>query len=124
MKGEFAMGTSREELKAKLLVRAEAAIDEMLADKRLHEQMTLSEIEQVVGQSEADFRQAALEEIMALQQETPAICPMCGGQLKNKGKRRKQVVSLRGEVEIERSYYQCPSCKRGYFPPGSPVGTE
>jgi uncharacterized protein with PIN domain len=118
------MPTSRKELKAKLLARAEAAIDEMLGDERLHEQMTLSEIEQVVGQSEAEFRQAALEEIIALQQETPTTCPLCGGKLENKGKRRKQVVSLRGEVEIERTYYQCQSCKQGYFPPGSPVGTE
>ena len=112
------MLTSREELKAKLLARAEAAIDELLHDERLHERMTLSQIEQVVGQSEADFRQAALEEIIALQQEKLTSCPLCGGRLENKGKRRKQVVSLRGEAEIERTYYQCHACGRGYFPPG------
>jgi YgiT-type zinc finger domain-containing protein len=113
----FSMPTDREELKTKLLAKAEATIDELLKDERLHEKMTLSEIEQVVGQSEADFRQAALEEIIALQQETPTSCPLCGGQLANKGKRRKQVVSLRGETAIERTYYQCQQCGRGYFPP-------
>ena len=118
------MPTHREELKAKLLARAEVAINDMLEDERLHEKMTLSEIEQVVGVSETDFRQAALEEIMALQQETPTTCPMCGGKLANKGKRHKQVVSLRGEAAIERCYYPCQSCQRGYFPPGSTVGTE
>ena len=118
------MPTRREALKAKLLARAEATIDNLLEDERLHEKMTLSEIERVVGVSEADFRQAALEEIIALQQETPTTCPICGGKLENKGKRRKQVVSLRGEAEIERTYYQCQSCKRGYFPPGSTVATE
>jgi uncharacterized protein with PIN domain len=111
------MPTSREDMKAKLLARAEAAIEALLSDKRLHEKMTLSEIEQIVGGSEADFRQGALEEIIALQQETPTTCPLCGGKLENKGKRRKQVVSLRGEATIERSYYQCQSCQRGYFPP-------
>jgi uncharacterized protein with PIN domain len=113
----MAMPTNREDLKAKLLARAEATIEAMLSDERLHEKMTLSEIERIVGGSEADFRQAALEEILALQQETPTTCPLCGGKLENKGKRGKQVVSLRGEVAIERTYYQCQSCQRGYFPP-------
>lgn len=112
----MSMPSSREKSKAKLLARAEAAIDERLKDERLHEKMTLSEIEQVVGGSEADFRQAALEEIIALQQDTPSTCPRCGGKLDNQGKRRKQVVSLRGETTIERPCYQCQSCGRGYFP--------
>lgn len=112
------MTIRHEDLKAHLLARAEAAIDALLKDERLHEQMTLSAIEQVVGGSEADFRQAALEEIIAMQQDTPSTCPLCGGNLDNKGKRRKQVVSLRGETIIERTYYQCQQCGRGYFPPG------
>lgn len=112
------MPSSREALRAKLLARAEAAIDEMLKDERLHEKMTLSEIEQIIGRSEADFRQAALEEIIARQQDTPSHCRLCGGQLENKGKRSKQVISVRGETSIERTYYQCQQCERGYFPPG------
>ena len=115
---ENTMPSSREELKATWLARAEVAIDKLLQDERLHEKMTLSEIEQVVGGSEADFRQAALEEIIAMQQETPTTCPLCGGSLTNKGKRHKHVVSLRGETTIERTYYQCQQCGRGYFPPG------
>jgi YgiT-type zinc finger domain-containing protein len=113
----MAMPSSREELKAKLLARAEAVIDEMLQDEGLHEKMTLSEIEQLIGGSEADFRQAALEEIMAIQQDTPITCPLCGGQLENTGQRSKQVVSLRGETRIEQAYYQCQQCGQGYFPP-------
>jgi YgiT-type zinc finger domain-containing protein len=111
------MASSREEMKAKLLARAEVAIEAMLQDERLHEKMTLSEIEQLIGGSEADFRQAALEEIIAMQQDTPITCPVCGGKLENKGKRRKQVVSLRGETCLERTYYQCQQCGHGYFPP-------
>jgi len=104
-------------LKAKLLAQAEAAIDKMLADERLSDQMTLSEIEAVVGVSEADFRQRALEEIIATQQEKAKTCPLCGSALRNKGKRKKRVVSLRGESEIERTYYQCETCQKGFFPP-------
>jgi uncharacterized protein with PIN domain len=111
------MTTDRDKLRAKLLARAEATIDELLKDERLHEKMTLREIEEIVGQSEADFRQAALEEIIALQQATATRCAVCGGRLENKGKKPKQVVSLRGEMQIERTYYQCQACGRGYFPP-------
>jgi hypothetical protein len=35
--------------------------------------MTLSDIEAVVGVSEADFRQRALEEIVAIQQGSPKV---------------------------------------------------
>jgi YgiT-type zinc finger domain-containing protein len=111
------MATRRDELKAKLLAKSEAAIDELLKDERLHERMTMSEIEQVVGAPEAAFRQAALEEIIALQMTSSKVCPLCGGTLENKGKRPKQVVTRRGETRIERTYYQCQHCGRGYFPP-------
>lgn len=112
------MSTNRDDLKAKLLAQAEAAIDKMLSDERLNDQMTLSDIEAVVGVSEADFRQRALEEIITMQQESAKTCPLCGTQLRNKGKRKKRVVTLRGETEIERQYYQCETCQTGYFPPG------
>ena len=112
------MSINRDDLKAKLLAQAEATIDKMLSDERLNEQMTLSDIEAVVGVSEADFRQRTLEEIIGMQQESDKTCPLCGHQLRNKGKRKKRVVTLRGETEIERNYYQCETCQKGYFPPG------
>ncbi len=111
------MSKKKEDLKAQLLAQAETTIDKILSDERLSEKMTLSDIESIVGGSEADFRQRVLEEIIAIQQETPTTCPMCGGKLRNKGKRTKRMVTLRGETEIERSYYQCEACNKGYFPP-------
>jgi uncharacterized protein with PIN domain len=80
--------------------------------------MTMSEIEAVIGASEGDFRQRALEEIIATQQENAKTCPQCGNGLRNKGKRKRWVVTLRGESEIERTYYHCETCQKGYFPPG------
>lgn len=109
--------TKRDELKAKLLAQAEAAIDRLLSDARLNEQMTLSDIEAVVGISEVDFRQRALEEIIGMQQASARMCPLCGSQLRHKGKRHRRVVTLRGETEVERNYYQCETCQTGYFPP-------
>lgn len=68
--------------------------------------MTLSELEAVVGVLEADFGQRALEEIIGMQQESVGKCPRCGSQLRNKGKRNKRVVTLRGETEVKRNYDQ------------------
>lgn len=43
------MSTNRDDLKAKLLAQAEAAIDKRLSDERLNGQMTLSDIEAVLA---------------------------------------------------------------------------
>jgi YgiT-type zinc finger domain-containing protein len=111
------MDAKREAIKAKLLAKAEVTIDKMLNDERISEEMTLSAIETVIGVSEADFRQATLEEIIAMQKTRAKSCPMCGAKLLNKGKQRKQVVTVRGETTLERNYYECPTCQKGYFPP-------
>jgi len=111
------MSNQREELKTRLLARAEATIERMLGDGRVSDRMTLSEIEQVIGESGADFRQAALEEMVSMQGEHPSQCPVCAGRLQNRGKRKKQLISLQGETTVERNYYRCQECGRGYFPP-------
>lgn len=112
------MSIKHEAIKAKLLARAEAAIDKMLEDERVSETMSLSAIEAVIGVGESDFRQAALAEMIAMQKTTAKMCPLCGEKLNNKGKQYKRVVSKRGEVRLERNYYECRACRKGYFPPG------
>jgi uncharacterized protein with PIN domain len=79
--------------------------------------MTLSEIEDVIGDLENDFRQRVLREVMDEQEEQAMTCPDCGGQLRNKGKHSKRLVTMRGETDIERNYYQCEACGKGIFPP-------
>lgn len=105
------------ELKAKLLAEAEAAIEKMLWDKRVSEQMTLTEIEDVIGEMEVDLRQRVLTELLGEQVPHGLSCSECGGKLRNKGKQRKRMVTLRGESDLERGYYQCESCGKGIFPP-------
>jgi len=108
-----------EEVKAKLLVEAEKAIDEMLSHRAFDEAMTLSEMEQVVGEVEAEISQALMQGLVnGNWKQKSDGCPDCGGKLRNKGKRRKPLVTVRGEIEVERDYYVCTECGRGYFPPG------
>jgi uncharacterized protein with PIN domain len=54
----------------------------------------------------------------------PLCCPECQGPLQNKGKKARSVLHREGEVQLERDYYYCPGCRRGFFPPGPAVGTD
>ena len=51
-----------------------------------------------------------------------ARCPTCKQTMEDRGRRTRTVRGPEGPVELERSYYYCPSCKEGIFPPGQ--GTE
>ncbi len=108
---------NKEELASILLAKAEASIAEVLKDERLSDHMTLSAIEKVVGDGGDSFRQSVLEEIAKVQHHTPTSCSECGGKLRNKGKRRKQVVTSQGDLTLDRTYYQCETCRTGHFPP-------
>lgn len=111
------MSNKKDELKAKLRAETEKALEKMLSDERLSPHMTLTEIEDVIGDLESDFRQRVLREVLGEQEEQAMTCPDCGGRLRNKGKHRKRLVTVRGETDVERSYYQCEACGKGVFPP-------
>jgi hypothetical protein len=111
------MPKKKEDLKTKLLAEAEASIEKMLSDERLSDEMTITEIEDVIGDLETDFRERVLSEVMGEQSSNVVNCPDCGGNLRNKGKLGKRLVTLRGEVDLKRNYYQCEACGKGIFPP-------
>ena len=115
------MPTSRETLKAQLLAQAEAAIDELLAKKKVAAVASLADIEQVVRQAGDTIQEAMTT---ALLQESGAeltaqwpTCPTCGQRLLAKGKRSRRVVTETGEAVIVRDYYYCRHCRKGVFPP-------
>ncbi len=116
------MSKQREELKAKLLSEAETAIDKMLSDQRMSQHMHINDIEDLIGDTEGAFRESVLRELMSVQDGTSPACGDCGGRLRNKGKRKRRVLTLRGEAEIERKYYQCQDCGKGFFPLDEQLG--
>mgnify|MGYP000221081065 CR=1 FL=1 len=111
------MPMPKDDLKAKLLAQTEATLEKMLSDSRVSEKMTITEIEDVIGDAEKEFRERVLAEMVDIQEERILNCPDCGGKLRNKGKQSKHLVTLRGETDVERSYYQCETCGTGLFPP-------
>jgi len=46
------------------------------------------------------------------------VCPDCGQAMSYKGKPKREVTHLEGELEIARAYYYCADCESGLFPPG------
>ena len=116
------MARRHEELKAKLMAKAEAVIDEMLINRKDPKEATLSDIEQAVLVAGQRLEQELTAELVAestgeVEGEWPK-CPECGGRMKAKGKRAKRLVTGQGEVKLEREYYYCAGCRKGIFPPG------
>jgi DNA-directed RNA polymerase subunit RPC12/RpoP len=120
------MPSNKEDLKAKLMAEAEAAITALLKDERVSDKMTLSEMEAVVGKLGEKLLQATMQRLVEEAKESEGVkhCKRCGRQLRYKGKKPRRVVTLRGEVQLERNYYVCSTCDTGVFPPGSAVAGE
>lgn len=115
------MSDQQAELKTRLKAEAEAAIEELLAKRKAPAGASLADIEQVVRAASLQFEQALTAELLAesaAELPTWPTCPQCEQKMKNKGKRRRRVVTETGEVEIERHYYYCAACRQGFFPPG------
>jgi len=112
------MSTTSNDLEKRLQKRAQEAIERLLEQKAGRRDMSMSEMEDLVGDFEIEVRQSLMQELVAdTQVSHSGLCEACGGKLRYKGKKPKQVVTMRGEVKVERDYYQCEQCRRGYFPP-------
>ncbi len=119
------MPQSQDELEARLLEQAQIAIRKLLSQKDGRRDLTMTEMEDLVGELEVELRQAVMQQLVD-DSQTPeqGLCPNCGGKLHNKGKRKRKVITFRGEIEVERNYYVCRDCGEGYFPPRSAMGIE
>jgi len=113
------MSTTSDDLEKRLHKRAQEAVEKLLEQKAGRRDLSLSEMEDLVGDFEIEIRQSLMQEMVADAQATQqGLCEACGGKLRSKGKKPKQVVTVRGEVKVARDYYQCERCGTGYFPPG------
>jgi DNA-directed RNA polymerase subunit RPC12/RpoP len=115
------MSKTDAELEARLRGKAEAAIAKALAERKLPAEASLADIEQTAMRAGREIEQAiaqALAEECAAEVPAWPTCPACGQKLKNKGQRRRQIVTEAGEIEVERTYYHCAACGQGFSPPG------
>ena len=114
------MSHNRNELEQRLRAKAEEAIRQLLANLPDKSELTLTDMERLVGEMGRDIMQETLQEVAQGEQVEPEIvvCTSCQIAMHKRGKRKKRVETLRGEIEIERQYYVCPQCGAGTFPPG------
>jgi uncharacterized protein with PIN domain len=112
------MSSCQEDLEIRLLKQAHTAIGKLLDQKGGRQDLSLIEMEDLVGDFEVNLRQTVLQEwVNEIPAQDVRICHECGGKLRYKGQKTKRVETVRGEVEVERDYYHCAECGRGYFPP-------
>ncbi|GAC1528740.1 MAG: hypothetical protein NVS2B16_36370 [Chloroflexota bacterium] len=87
--------------------------------RRAHPNATFREMEQAVEAQVAAMRTAMLQEIATDREETLEFCPQCGRRMRRRGERTRDLEVPGGQpVELSRSYYTCPHCELGLFPPG------
>jgi uncharacterized protein with PIN domain len=117
------MKKSAEELKAEFLAGAEELFDELMEWDENTPDVTLTQLEEVVLKMRKrlgeQMAQAVVERQENRQPAEKQICPECGGEMIDKGQKDNHVESMLGGIELERSYYYCPKCRKGDFPPGS-----
>ena len=113
------MPNDHEELEKQLRAKADEAIRKLLAKLPDKSKLTMTDIENLVGEMGHEVTQGATEAITQREQAEPAemICEACQVRMEKRGKRKKRVVTKRGEIELERQYYVCPDCNAGVFPP-------
>lgn len=113
------MPLNKAELKVKLLAAYEAQLDKQLTN--LNEELSLDEIEDIAldarRQVSEDITQALVNH-QSKRIQPDEYCARCGGRMRNKGRKRRRVLTRSGEVEVERTYYYCETCQTGHFPPG------
>ena len=113
------MPHKHEELEKQLKAKAEESIRKLLEKLPDKSELTMTDIENLVGEMGHEVTQGATQAIAQREQAefSEVICETCQVRMHKRGKRKKQVVTKRGEIELERQYHVCPECNAGVFPP-------
>lgn len=112
---------TRAERKAALMAQAEAVVNELLDWTEKTKDPTLTEIEDVVLNLRQRLGQGLTESALEAQAHGEPLqfpaCPQCHQPMQPKGRKKKKIVTAAGEVDVIRSYFYCPHCEQGLFPP-------
>ncbi len=120
-KKQTARKKTRAEKKAELMAQAEAIAEELLDWTEKTKDPTLTEIEDVVLVLRQRMGRHLTKTVLESQANAEPLqfptCPHCHQPMQPKGHKTKRVVTAAGEVDLVRSYFYCPQCEQGLFPP-------
>ena len=52
--------------------------------------------------------------------EDESICPQCGNHGRYRGTRERELIGRRGPVTVTEPEYDCPCCRKAFFPDDQP----
>ena len=110
------------EIEERMMAEAQRAIKALLSQRQPSDELTLTEIEQLVRQAGGEIMEgmtASLVEASQDKQQVPGPgCPHCGQEMAYKGHQEKNLTTDTGKARLRRAYYYCDACEVGLFPPG------
>jgi len=115
------------------MAKAEEVFEKAIASGMEADELGLSEIEETVEGLKFELTGTLVESVVEVRNKGERgpgpRCERCGGEMRYKGKKRREVVTSQGKIELERAYYYCDKCRVGIFPPGpaledQPEGVE
>jgi hypothetical protein len=88
--------------------------------QQAHPQATLADIEAEVARLLAQTHAELVQDLLAQRDPLPSpTCPDCQQPMQASGQRTRHLLVRSGaDVTLTRSYYVCPACGTGLFPPG------
>lgn len=113
----------QEELRRVWQEQSQEVFGEVLQWQQNHPSATLAEIEETVHQHLMKLRAHVIQDVAQHQDDPPEKhvqhCPHCQTRMHARG-RKKRSLQTQGaqEVELQRTYFTCPTCGYGFFPPG------
>ena len=115
-----------EKLKREFMEQARSVFERVMAEDGAS--LSLSEIEEKVENLRFELTSKLVESKLKLavrEGQGPAgKCEGCGREMRDKGKKKRRVITSQGEIEIERTYTHCFHCGQGLFPLGSTIGDQ
>jgi len=115
------MSRSGAEIKAVIMAKIDGLVDQTLEEGEGAKRLTKNDIEDIVLDVRAELSEQLTEVLVQAGSEAavPGLaCSECGQEMHYKGLKRRYVRTRTGEVQIERAYYYCEGCQRGFFLPG------
>lgn len=115
-----------EEIKARMLAKAEKAIEQGLAERPAAKEMSLRDIEglavRVGGEVSAGVQEVLSEEVSQAHSKQEQPCPQCGARMQRRGEHIRRITTEAGTSDLERTYYECAGCGHHFFSTGHSLG--